>query len=531
MFKTTKLWFLALFVAGVGVVASCTLPTTEEATYGVSYDKPSSSTSNKNTSGSNTTGTKPVEMVLGDDDQQDSVVAVSGSSEGGVVSISSTVAQLSNTGSDDRFMLSLVGVSPYLNRNDNGQVSSVPISAFVDDPAMLSSRPGVANSVLVAENGEGYTQILLHVSRPSWVEHTNTMVFEATTIGTREIGRELSRVAGVGIYGDGQLVETGLDHPQDWVGHSVVSSTLFLDVSNTRSVGGCPLSPGVSCVGADMFRSDLAAVDFTGANLSGVNFAMSTMRGTVFDKANVSEAELFRSDLSGTSWRDAEIHGANMHQLTLVGADLSGVRGQDVQLFRSELNLATLDDAELTRAALQQATIVDATARRARMSGSNLFRVDMSGTDFSDAVLNDSNLAQTIAHSTRFQNTNLAHTDLTHADLRYTDLSGADLSFANLAGANLTGANLVGANLSGAVLWLADFSGANLSGVTWSNTVCPDGKVASPTVGCGPIHVGVGGGIVGPQYSNNTSNVGPRAGIITQATFEDTYRKRNVYNR
>jgi hypothetical protein len=73
--------------------------------------------------------------------------------------------------------------------------------------------------------------------------------------------------------------------------------------------------------------------------------------------------------------------------------------------------------------------------------------------------------------------TNLAGGHLVGCDLSGVDLTGANLTGAFLAGANLTGANLGGANLTGANLGDADlsFGNANLTGVVWSNTTCPDG--------------------------------------------------------
>jgi hypothetical protein len=55
--------------------------------------------------------------------------------------------------------------------------------------------------------------------------------------------------------------------------------------------------------------------------------------------------------------------------------------------------------------------------------------------------------------------------------LRNADLQGADLSGGQLRNADLAGANLRNANLRG-----ADLHGANIDGVTWGNTICPDGS-------------------------------------------------------
>lgn len=66
---------------------------------------------------------------------------------------------------------------------------------------------------------------------------------------------------------------------------------------------------------------------------------------------------------------------------------------------------------------------------------------------------------------------NLAGRDLSRLDLAGLDFNGANLAGANLFGADLTGAHLVGANLAGvnldrAIIIRADFSDANLSGMT-----------------------------------------------------------------
>lgn len=60
-------------------------------------------------------------------------------------------------------------------------------------------------------------------------------------------------------------------------------------------------------------------------------------------------------------------------------------------------------------------------------------------------------------------------------DLRGANLTDADLTGADLKGANLMGATLIGANLTNADLTGGNFTYCDLSGVTWDNTVCPDG--------------------------------------------------------
>ena len=69
---------------------------------------------------------------------------------------------------------------------------------------------------------------------------------------------------------------------------------------------------------------------------------------------------------------------------------------------------------------------------------------------------------------------NLTGAHLAGADLSDSYLMNATLIDADLSNADLSGANLSGADLSGADLYHARLGGV-VTGVTWSNTICPDG--------------------------------------------------------
>lgn len=96
------------------------------------------------------------------------------------------------------------------------------------------------------------------------------------------------------------------------------------------------------------------------------------------------------------------------------------------------------------------------------------------GCDLAGANLVNANMAGQV-----FGGTDLAHGNLSGADLEDTiffltdmdqaNLIGADLSKAKLVFVDLAQANLTNANLSGAT-----FFGVDVSGVIWSNTICPD---------------------------------------------------------
>ena len=84
---------------------------------------------------------------------------------------------------------------------------------------------------------------------------------------------------------------------------------------------------------------------------------------------------------------------------------------------------------------------------------------------------NTVNWAYMDLYEARLNNHVLTHANLSHANLVYALLVEADLRYADLTGADLYGADLRYADLTG-----ADLTGAsNLNGVTWGDTICPDG--------------------------------------------------------
>jgi Pentapeptide repeats (9 copies) len=67
------------------------------------------------------------------------------------------------------------------------------------------------------------------------------------------------------------------------------------------------------------------------------------------------------------------------------------------------------------------------------------------------------------------------YAELRTCNLARDDLAKADLSNSNLTSTTLTDANLTNVNFTNSLLTSANFSGADLNEVVWSNTTCPDG--------------------------------------------------------
>jgi hypothetical protein len=97
-------------------------------------------------------------------------------------------------------------------------------------------------------------------------------------------------------------------------------------------------------------------------------------------------------------------------------------------------------------------------------------------------VCRDQDLSSIAASNSDLNGADLSGSNLTGADLRNVSLRGAKLVKTRFNGADLTAADLRNADLSGAfmvgtTLDHADMSNTNQSGVTFCNTVMPDGTV------------------------------------------------------
>ena len=180
--------------------------------------------------------------------------------------------------------------------------------------------------------------------------------------------------------------------------------------------------------------NDFSYLDFQGAALFNFNNGLGVqMDPPIFDFANLQNASLSYSNFS-----DASFVNAN-----LVGGD---------GLF------STFHRTDFTRAAMynglwRQSDFNNATFVQANLAYTEFRWSDMSGANLTGAWM--------------YGGGNWMGVDLSYADLTNAMMYDLDLRGANLTGADLTGADLAYLNTS--------YGPADLTGVTWSNTTCPDG--------------------------------------------------------
>jgi phosphate transport system substrate-binding protein len=185
---------------------------------------------------------------------------------------------------------------------------------------------------------------------------------------------------------------------------------------------------------ADLSEAILVGTNFRGSDMRGVNLFDTDLRGTILTRVNLT-----RVDLRGAaSLRGTLFNNANMIEAQLAGANLSGA-----DLSGADLTSANLERADLSGAYLSGATLAGANLRGANLNGAWLNLVDLTGADLTEA--------------------SLAGVVLIGGSLASANFSQADLSGVNAIGANFDGADLRGANFSGVRLLEGDLLDVDLS--------------------------------------------------------------------
>jgi len=167
----------------------------------------------------------------------------------------------------------------------------------------------------------------------------------------------------------------------------------------------------------------------------------------------------------------------------LAGADLSNNSLSSIWSFQhANLIYANLSNDHLGPGNGFTGSFAGANLSFTNFSGTTLTRISSGGIVGTpiglpaDWVLIDGYLVGPTAnlHFSYLIGVNLTGAHLAGADLSDSYLMNATLIDADLSNADLSGANLSGADLSGADLYHARLGGV-VTGVTWSNTICPDG--------------------------------------------------------
>jgi uncharacterized protein YjbI with pentapeptide repeats len=188
----------------------------------------------------------------------------------------------------------------------------------------------------------------------------------------------------------------------------------------------CPRCYFIEDVGDRFAGKDLSGSYLNSAIFSSINFSNTNFSGAILNLAGFTSVNL----------NNANFTGARMHQASIGGN---------------------------TSASGTNFTDVDFTAGTLQVSGNGTI---LSGANLANTGLNGAILTNSVAIGANFTSV-----DIRNANLTGSNLSGITAPQASFQSANLTNVNFTNANLSGAYF----LESANLTGVTWSNTTCPDG--------------------------------------------------------
>lgn len=199
---------------------------------------------------------------------------------------------------------------------------------------------------------------------------------------------------------------------------------------------------------------NLSGKDFTGLDLSGLNFK----------RADLTKADLFGTDLTDASMAGVDLRGAKLDRATIIRTDFSGANldGATILVPAAFLraDVAGREAPNFSRAKLNKARVIGH-FRQVDFRGA-----DPAGADFSP-LTKFTNPAYPASRRTAFRSCNFTDSKLTgavlsHAVLEFSMFVNADLSGANLTDADLTKADLTNANLEGADVSGANFDSADL---------------------------------------------------------------------
>ena len=229
---------------------------------------------------------------------------------------------------------------------------------------------------------------------------------------------------------------------------------------------------------SDDSGDSLAQILLLQQNLQDLQLDLESSIANLDSRLNITRA---MNDFSYLDFRGAQLFNFN--------------NGLGVQMEPPIFDFAMLDNASLSYSNFSDASFVNAnlvgsdgifsTFHRTDFSGAQMYQGIWRQSDFSDALFVGSQLAYT-----EFRYSDLSGANLSGAvayggsDWLMVNLSGADLTNAWMYDVDLRYADLTGADLTGARLAYLNpsYGPADITGVTWTNAICPDGIHAS-TVG------------------------------------------------
>jgi uncharacterized protein YjbI with pentapeptide repeats len=210
----------------------------------------------------------------------------------------------------------------------------------------------------------------------------------------------------------------------------------------------------------ELRHENFSCANFSGVDLSGINFSMSNLSNTNFSNANLSSASFSLADISNTNFSNANLSGANF---TMVKPSrTSNIVFFDKPNYAHNIN-TNFSGANLTDAIFLMSDLSNTSFSNANLSGADLSRTILVNANFSGANLsNNPDHDDVVVPKFKTTTLTLDGDKLTRkTNLMIIAIKGAKFDSADLRNANFTNANFRGVNLSG-----VDLSSVNKSTMT-----------------------------------------------------------------
>ena len=126
---------------------------------------------------------------------------------------------------------------------------------------------------------------------------------------------------------------------------------------------------------------DERARNWSGLNLSGVDFRGAALKEVQFEESQLNYADLKHAKLREANLQKADLLEANLQNANLLGAKLQNANLLGAKLQNATLRFAELQNANLSRANLQHADLLGAKLQNANLYGANLQHADLRRCD------------------------------------------------------------------------------------------------------------------------------------------------------
>lgn len=199
--------------------------------------------------------------------------------------------------------------------------------------------------------------------------------------------------------------------------------------------------------GVQFVRCVLTHCDFSGATMSACSFEESNLGGADLSNASLDDTAFVSCKFEEAVWEGATIKGGRFKEFRLEKSKL-----KNVSFEACELEFVFLNEMELS-----SVSFIDCTAKQSTFYAVKAHHLIFNRSNFSESIFVESKIENLKAEQAQLDN------------IRFVfgcELTAASFKKSNMPGSNFRGCTVAAADFSGAILDRVDFSEADLSGTS-----------------------------------------------------------------